>query len=222
MREKDVHNLIEQQDPEAKQRLWEKISAQLDLAPQPEAQTKAQVKPKLKGWHWTTIAVALVCIVTLSIVLPLTLKDNGTRYCDSTQYTTDILGQTLREYSLAHNSKYLYVDWYNNAEEIVTKYGYINDKNDDIVFFEEFIINGDTGDTITLSITDKNTKVDRFNSFYEESEELVINGVTVKWRDNNKAETLATFEYNGYIYYLQLNVGEAKDQITEIIEGMLK
>lgn len=220
MREKDVHNLIEQQDPEAKQRLWDKISAQLDIAPQPEAQTKAQVKSKLKGWHWATIAVALV-FVTLSIVLPLTLKDDGVRYCDSTQYTTENLEQTLREYAVLHNKEYLYVDWYDIADERNTFYGHMKDNEKDIVFFEERILNSETGYTITLSITDNKTQVDKFEPFSEGTEEFTVKEVTVKLHQQ-LWQTLAMFEYKDNIYYLQLDVGNAKDELIEIIEGMLK
>lgn len=220
MREKDVHNLIEQQDPETKQRLWKRISAQLDLTPQPETQARTQVKPRLKGWHWATIAVALVC-VTLSIVLPLTLKENGTRYCDMTQYTTEDLEQTLREYSLANNKGFLYVDWYDIADERKTNYSYINNNKNDVVFFEEFFINGETGSTLTLSITNNKTKVDRFELYNKVDEEFVVKGRTIKL-NQQMFQTLAIFEYKGNIYYLQLDVGNAKDELTEIIKSMLK
>ncbi|MDE7454754.1 MAG: hypothetical protein K2M64_02875 [Clostridia bacterium] len=217
MREKDIHNLIEQQNPEEKQRMWEKVSSQLDVEPRP----KTQVKTKTKALRWASIAVALVLIVTLSITLPLTLRDDGIRYCDATQYTTDRMEQTLQEYSLMNNKDFLCVDWYDIADEVKTNYGYINDNKNDIVFFEEVIVNGETGDSISLSITDNKTRVDKFDQFYEEIDEMFVKDITVKFSEQ-LWKTLASFEYNGYVYYLQLDVGNAKDQIAEIIEGMLK
>lgn len=36
MTKKDIHKLIEQQEPEAKKRIWEKIKARLNLTPKPK------------------------------------------------------------------------------------------------------------------------------------------------------------------------------------------
>lgn len=217
MKKRDIHNLIEQQDLEEKQRIWEKIQSQLDVKPAPQP-TVATAKPKT--WKWA-VAFAVLIVVTLSVVLPLTLTGDGVRYCDMTQYTTESLGQTLRDYSASHNKELLFVDWYDIADEITTDYAHMNSDKKDIVFFEETIINGNTGEEITLSVTDNKTQVDKFEQYYKSDKEFAVNDVTVKWNSQNHATLFATFEYKNHIYYLKLDVIGGQDQMIEIIENML-
>lgn len=217
MKERDVHKLIEQQNPEAKQRVLERIHARLGI---PEAPKRKPVK-HLNAGHWAAIAVALVCIVTLSVVLPLTLRDDGSRYCSDENYTSESLGQTLKEYSSEHNKNLLYVDWYGTADEITTKCGRLNANREDIVFIEEMIINSETGEALTLAVTDNKTRVDKFELYYMGGEKIYINNISVKQIVTSQQVTLATFEYQGYVYYLQLD-GGGQERLTEIIQDMLK
>lgn len=220
MREKDIHNLIEQEEAEAKQRIWERIKPQLDLEPRP----KQQPVVKKKTWKWATLAIALVCIVTLSIVLPLTLRDDGpkVRYCDVNEYIISDLGQTLREYTVEHEEKFMYVDWYDIAEERNSRYAYLVEDENDIVFFEEYFINGETGEELNFAVTDSRTRVDRFDAYYDNCEELVVKNLTVNIKSFSRKDSYATFEYKGYIYYLQLSFGDGQERLVEIIEDMLK
>lgn len=226
MRERDVHNLIEQQNPEAKRRIWERISSQLDLTPA-EPQPKKPVKKK--RWSWAFIAMAVVCVVTLSIVLPITLRGNDDvvdepqiRFCDSNSYTVDSLGQTLKEYSSEHNKNFLYVDWYDISEETTTRYAFITEDKTDIVFWEEMFINGETGEELTISITDNKTKVDKFEEFEKKYNEIEVNKIKVKLKTNNTQSSMASFEYNNYNYYLNIEFGDGQERMVEIIESMLK
>lgn len=220
MKDIDVHKLIEQQEPEAKERMWQRIKAELNL---PDAPQPAPVSAKPKQWKkWTAIAAALVCVITLSIVLPLTLGGEKVRYCTSTQYVVKDLGKSLKDYSAAHDNNLLYVNWYDVAEDRTTEYGHITENENDIVFFKEWIVNGETGEELTLSITDTKTRVDIFNRYYDGNGETQssIDKTNIQW-NINYVSTLALFQYNKNIYYLELNVGDAQERLTEIIEGML-
>lgn len=221
MKDIDVHRLIEQQEPEAKERMWQRIKAELNL---PDAPQPAPVVAKPKMWKkWTAIAAALVCVITLSIVLPLTLGGEKVRYCTSTQYVVKDLGQSIKEYSAAHNNNLLYVDWYDVAEDSTTEYAHITNNENDIVFFKEWFINGETGEELTLSCTDDRTKVDIFDGYYENSNETIntdSKGIRIKLQVLFSS-TKATFQHNKHIYYLELNVGNAQERLTEIIENML-
>lgn len=220
MREKDVHKLIEQQDYDDKQRVWERINAQMGGV-LPDLPVKRRRAVPKKVW-WTAFAMALVCIVTLSVVLPLTLGHNEPpiRFCDATQYTVGELGQTLREYSSQHNRGFMYVDWYGNADEVITTYGRSNEDEQDIFFFSETLINGQTGEQLVLSITDNHTRVDIFNEFYDNYEVVGILGINVQFK-NYRRISQAAFEYKGYIYYLRIDVVNGQARLSEIIEGML-
>lgn len=220
MREKDIHNLIEQQDPESKQRIWEKISAQIDVTPA----TSPKPVPKKKIGMWSAIAAVLVCIVTLSIVLPITLRgedEPSFRYCETTQYTTAEFNQTLKEYSLSHDNKLRYIDWYNIAEEINVVYGHMIGDTNDIVFIKEYIFNGETGEEVILFVTDNKTRVEGFESRYAGHDELIVKSVTVRY-GHSATRFLAMFEYDNYIYYMQLDTTDGLERFTNIIEDMLK
>lgn len=219
MRERDIDNFIEQQNPEAKQQIWEKVSAQLGLE---DARPKHTVAAKPNRMKWALVALAVVCIVTLSVVLPLTLRaDEGKGFCDSTQYRTTELNQTLKEYSLSRNHKLLYVDWYDIAEETKTVYGCNKNDSKDIFFFREEIVNGETGEKLTLSITDNKTRVDVLARFENANEKYDVAGIEVNWQRFNEVSFLAKFEYGGYVYYLQLD-GSSQERLIEIVTDMLK
>ncbi len=219
MREKDVHKLIEQQDSELKQRILSKVRSQTDVEPVARQKTTA----KRITWKWATVCIALVCIVTLSVVLPLTLKGEAVRYCDVTQYVTEDLGQTVKEYSVSHNKNLLYVDWYDIAETVATVYGYNKKDKADIIYITETIVNGETGEQISLSLTDSKTRVDLFNRFYENPLTVIgnVNDTNVRWIVNYD-NTLAMFEYQKHTYYLQTDAQNGKESLTAIIENMLK
>lgn len=221
MKEKDIHKLIEQQNPEAKQRLWERIKAELDLPDSPRVIARAAAKSN-RWKQWTAIVLAVFVVVTLSIVLPLTLRGHGARFCDATQYTAEDLGQTLKEYSVAHNNELLYVDWYDVAGSLTTtEYGYNNKDKNDVIYFKESIISGDTGETVILSVTDNKTRVDIFNKYYngEITAESKIKEIVVRWK-NVSLRSTAIFEYKNYTYIIELDGSQAR--LTEIIETMLK
>lgn len=218
MKDIDVHRLIEQQEPEAKERMWQRIKAELNL---PDAPQPAPVVAKPKQWKkWTAIAAALVCVITLSIVLPLTLGGEKVRFCDSKQYTTESLEQNLGDYFSSNNKKLLYVDWYSSAEEIKTRYGHINGNANDVVFYSETIINGETGETLTVYITDNKTRVDILDNYYVDTQEFNVNNISVQYK-SNRLISRAMFEYNSNSYYLEIDIEDAQERLTEIIENML-
>lgn len=225
MREKDIHKLIEQENPEVKQRMWEKICAQIDLEEaQPQQTIAAKTVKKNNLWKWITATVAVIVVVTLSIVLPIVLKDDGMRYCDFEQYTIELLDQTLGEYFSEHNEKLLYVDLYDVALERITEHGYNKDNKNDTIYFTETlsIFNKETLETITLSVTDNKTRVDIFAEYYNSSAVVHTNikGVSIQWIIYEDYP-MAMFEYQKHIYYLQLNGGD-QARLTQIIENMLK
>lgn len=219
MKEKEIHELIESQNPEAKRIMWEKVSSQLDLGSIPPKKT-VNKKKKVK---LAVIAVAILCAVTLSIVLPLALRDNSpsVRFCTAKQYVTENLNQTLREYVIGHNGNFMYVDWYNSADEIKTSYAYNKDDKNDIIFFTEYLVHSETGEGLYLSVTDNRTRVDVFEEYYSDCTTVTIENISVSYRNWRKS-TRAVFEYKNHIYYLQIDVGDAQERLTEIIEGMLK
>ena len=113
------------------------------------------------------------------------------------------------------------MDWYDVAEEVITTL-YVNKAdNQDIVYIEEVIINGDTGDIIKVSVCDVSTKVDILEAYANICVvEAMIKGNKVLWRYNMMLSK-AFFEYNGYKYYLELSYPMTENAILEIVEAML-
>lgn len=225
MRERDIHKLIEQQDPEAKQRIWEKVCAQIDFdATQPQQATATKSITKNNLWKWITATVAaVVVVVTLAVVLPLMLKDSGTRFCDYEQYTTETLDQTLGEYFTEHDKNLLFIDLYDDASDVATEYGYNKNNTKDIIYFKETLynLNSEALEIITLSVTDNKTQVDIFEEYYKCNETFIVKDVTVLWQNLNKKTVLSIFEYQQHTYYVELENGD-QARLTEIIEGMLQ
>lgn len=221
MREKDVHKLIEQQDSELKQRILSNVKSQVDVQP-----VVVNNKPVAKriAWKWAAACFALVCVITLSVVLPLTLKDDGggVRFCNYEQYITENLGQTVKEYSDSQNKSLLYVDWYDVAEDVNTIYGYNKKDKSDIIYITETIVNGETGEIVSLSVTDNKTQVDIFEQYLTKENVINVKDITVNYRVYNHIYLLSMFDYQNHTYYLQTDAENGTESLTAIIEGMLK
>ncbi len=219
MKDYEIHKLIEQQNPEAKERLWQRIKSELDLPDNPPAPAPVAAKPKV--WkRWTAIAAALVCVITLSIVLPLTLGGEKIRFSDFEHYTIASLEQNLGDYFSSNNKDLLSVNWYDIAEEVKTEYSHINEDPNDVVFFRETIVNNETGEILTLYITDNRTRVDVLEIYHTGNNTTSVRNVSVKYSSDGLS-TRAMFEYNKNVYYLNIDVGNAQERLTEIIESML-
>lgn len=241
MKEKDIHSLIESQRDDAKNKVTQNVLRQI---PQRDTPPRSQKAFFARGWRLASIAFALICVLTLAIVLPLTLtgtneptlpptnaggdppaetnppKDDG-RFCTDEDLTSDFLGSTLKEYTQKNNLGFLYVDMYEGAEEVLTKYGYLKSDPTDIIYYEEFICTADAGSFITLSITDKNTKAEKYREYYEANKEFTVGDITVKWRDGNHERTVSIFYYGEYTYYLEIDIPQATGILKEIITDML-
>ena len=202
--------------------MYQKIESKLHLSAK-----KAEKKPNI--WHniafrRTAIAAMAVLIVCLAIVIPLALKDKDkpdVRYCYMADCEMIELDCNARDYASQNSSSILFVDWYDVAEEVITTL-YVNKAdNQDIVYIEEVIINGETGDQIKLSVCNVSTKVDILEGYASYcGNESIVKSIKVKWGRNNKVSS-AFFEYNGYKYYLELSYPMTENAILEIVEAML-
>ncbi len=224
MKEIDIHRWIEQQDKEKKDALYEKLQSKLDLAPRQETMQVAQ-QPKKKSRVLILASAACLCIVCVAIMLPFLLKsktDNTPRdrYCEQKDYVMVSSDKTIKEYAIFANKQMLYIDWYALAEDITTNlYVSVNDPND-MIFIKETLVNGETGDTVSLFITDIYTKVDTLAWF----EDACINtydthNITVQWA-YGKQSSSAMFSYKDFRYYIELRDPIDENAIKEIIEGM--
>ena len=221
MKEKDIHNLIEQQEPEKKQAAFKRIQERLNIAEVPAVQTaKPKKSVKKRAFAWSAVMAVALC---LAIVLPITLTgtpDVKDRYCVAGDYETYPTEFNIEQYASNINQKILFVDWYDIAEECLTDlYVNVNDRND-MIYLQELLVNGETGEIVDLYITDKRTKVDilsRWDSCttvkqLEDTEVLL---------DVTFQSLFATFKYGYFVYYLEITNVDSESRALEIIASML-
>lgn len=224
MKERELHELIEQQDPEHKQELLEKIKLRIATEVVPEqAESVPAPAPRRKNRLTVIFASVLAaCLLCLAVVLPITLtQQHGNRYCVAGDYAEEVLTYNVKEYANRTNKALLYVDMYDTVDEVLTSLNYnVNDHND-MIYIHEMLMNGTTGELITLIITDNRTRVDVLAVWDSCNTRTIINNVTVKTSVSVQAYR-ATFEYNGYRYYIQIDNVTDSSRITQVVEQMLE
>lgn len=214
-RERKFHNLIKNQNPEEKDRLWEKIEKELG-----NENITVVVPRKKKFPMGRFVAIASSCIlvvtiaaVTISHFLP---SEEGTRYRTQGEYEKIQTDLTLKEYSRNNEKDLLYFDWYDSAE-LVKDYVYQLNDTKEIICFEENIISGETGQSIKYCVVDTKTKMDMLESFYTRCKEKnTVENIEVYWNYSMK-EANAYFEYDHYNYYLTVDAPESSETILELI-----
>lgn len=223
MRERNLHKKIEEQNTEEKKVVWQDI--------EPNICQKKSSKTFFVRYKRLFVALAS-CFVCIAVILPVTLRyikndqpgnggeDDGPRYCTSADYEAETFTQTLKEYSETLEEPILFLDWY-DIGTVYESNAYKDKKTDEILCVSEKIINGLTGDDVSISITSKNIVMD----FIEGKVKLLnnstsIGAVLVKWRFGN-FEASAYFEYEDYCYYLNFYYPMSEQTIFDVVEEML-
>lgn len=229
MKEKELHRRIEEQDPEIKRAIYEQLREDLIAAHKEGVaameKSQPQPQPRVRRRWLFAVVPACICVVLLAVMLPLLLKDkdndSGVRYLYKNEYTTEVVSYTVHDYAVEHNLSLLYLDWYAVAEPVETKVHINLHDTTDLVFLEEKIINGETGDVVILYVTEKMTRTEILEMFWTFcTYEKEVKNISVKW-GGDSLKSRAMFEYNGYRYYLELADPLTEDSIFEIIEEML-
>lgn len=222
MKERNLHKIIEEQNTEEKKVVWQDI--------EPNICQKKSSNSFFVRYKRLFVALAS-CFVCIAVILPVTLRyikndqpgsggDDDPRYCTSDEYKIETVDQTLKQYALEFNKTFLFLDWYENS--IVCEIKHIKDiVTSEILCWNERIINGNTGDEVTLSITSKNIIMD----FIDEKvkfldKEYFIDDVTLKWAFAT-FEAYAYFEYEEYCYYLYFYYPMSEQTIFDVVEEML-
>ncbi len=221
MKERDVHNLIERQDEEGKKALYTRICDGLGL------ETKVKPAPRSKrALLWRVLVPALsFCIICFAIILPIALQNrvdpNPNRYCLSKDCVEVVLDTNVKEYADRNGKSMLYIDWYDVAEDVTTM-SYVNkDNSNDVIYLDEVMTNGDTGDVVRLSLFDKHTYLDTFDILTKmDYEEAVYKSITIKWVKEFQSH-VGTITFGDYRYYVQISQPSEAVDIVEILKGMV-
>ncbi len=221
MKERDVHNLIERQDEDGKKALYTRICDGLGL------ETKVKPAPRSKrALLWRVLVPALsFCIICLAIILPIALKNrvnpNPNRYCLSADCVEVALDMNVKEYADRNGKSMLYIDWYDISEDVTTISFVNKDDRNDIIYLDEVIVNGETGDTVQLSIFDKHTYLDSFDYLLEiQYDKIEYKGIVMEWK-SNMLNFMGMIKFGDYRYYVQISQPSEAVDIVEILKGMV-
>ena len=215
-KERKFHNLIKNQNQEEKDRLWEKIEKELGNEKNITVVVPRKKKFPMGRFVAITSSCALIVTVATIAVWKFLPEEDGPRYCTQDQYQGTKTDMNLKEYAKENNKELLYFNWYEKADWIENTVYQLNDTNE-IICFQEDMINGETGTFISLYIVDDKTKMDKLESFYTRCEEKsTVKNIEVYWNYSMK-EANAYFEYNNYNYYLTVDAPETSETILELI-----
>lgn len=221
MKEKDIHNLIEQQEPGKKQAAFKRIQERLNIAEVPAVQTaKPKKSVKKRAFAWSAVMAVALC---LAIVLPITLTrtpDVKDIYCVAGDYEIVSTEFNVKQYASSISKKILFVDWYDIAEECLTDlFVNVND-HDDMIYLREKLVSGETGEIVDLFITDNHTTVDVLSLWKNCNTDCNVGAVNVKTFLMLNGY-LATFKYGDFVYYLEFINVDSESRALEIIANML-
>ncbi|MBQ8658636.1 MAG: hypothetical protein IJ506_05830 [Clostridia bacterium] len=225
-KEDKIHEWIESQNSERKQRHLEKLQKELGI------QTEIP-QPKLRKRFFTRKLVAIcssaavAIVITLSLVLYFTVfhpnptPTDKSRYCTQEDYTVSKTTMTLKEYGEQEEKNLLYFDWYDSADEIIDSLYALKDTNEEIAF-KEFIVNGLTGNIIYLSVTDNYTEIEEFQEYKNNCTfEYKIQNTTIFWFYRNNDGQMY-WEYEGYKYYLTIMGPSTSDEAFALVAELFE
>lgn len=225
MKEKDLHKLIEQQDPKAKAKAWEDTESRLSnsFTQTDELPNASNTKTKLFSRKFVFIflscAIALIVAVVVMIVFIPKNSRPKLRYCKQEDFEVVISDKTIKEYSAQFNNELLYLDWYGDTE-FYNSYVLKLNVSGEIICYEETVLDNETGYMITYYITDENTEIDIFDKYKSLDGHSLIKQVSINY--NCHEECLATFAYGKYNYYVDIPECSSYDVLLNVIEQMIK
>ncbi len=217
------HKFIEEQNTEEKEELYERLKQRLNLpeAPAKENKNTGFIQFFKKPYRIIACASAALVVLCLAIFIPLALKGGELaeeRYCyEKDCVKTDIA--SIKDYAEENDLPLLYLEWYEKGQLIYSNL--FSDNTEKFVYIKEKISNDETGDLVILYITDKNTKVDVFEKFWNICDiEYTFNSNLIYWKAQS-SESLAYFENGNYRYFIELVRPMSEEAILDIVREML-
>lgn len=226
-REKKLHTLIEQQEPEEKKRVWGKLKTELELHENEDViessgeQAVLSIRSKRMILLLLFGFVSLFCIILCLILLLHHNEKNNIRYSSEGDYTLQSTDLTLAEYALQINKNLLYIDWYDDPEYIFSSLLKLNETGEVISFIENFI-DIEKGCIVKLSVMENTNAIDSYNKYADICYNTIsIASTQVNWGNLNN-NSLAYFEYRRYVYYLEVLYSAESDGVLEYVEQLLQ
>lgn len=227
-KERKFHELIEQQNQEEKNRVWQKI-CEKDSDPESEKQEKKSVISKVRAFSWkkwgavATSSLAIVILGVFSVVkfFPFggEMPDNSGRYFTNQSYETVDTSMNIQGYAQQIGKNLLYFDWYVETDYCENQIWQLKDTQE-IICIQEEIVDINTGCMISIFVIEKDITVDAFSSDEMAEKETNINAIKIQWHcDDDKA--WANFEYQDYRYYLRVKEPIDENYILDLVKELL-
>lgn len=225
-KEQKFHKLIQEQDSEGKERLWNKIEEQTEKSEQVDigggVLAKKHVMSKQNIFIICSVIFLAVLVCIILICKFITNKDNNViddfRYCEFGDYYSIDSEESINDYSAANNLNLLYFDWYAEAEYYTDTQYKLNSTDEVICLGEELV--DENGNYIIQYITDTKTQVDFLNVNIESCiNQTTINSVKINY-GTVMENAYAYFTYEDYNYYFKLEAAD-EDYLLTLLEDLI-
>ena len=220
----NIDNLIEKQDTETKNKVFEKLQIKLaendeDISqPNQNALVKKTFLNKKNIFIISVVFLIILACVLLLLLLPKNNPIDEIRYCSVSDYYVEDSEINIGQYAEANDKDILSFDVENKFELLLTQQYKLNITNEIICLYEEII---DNDNFISVFVTDNKTEIDLLNEFSSSCKtEKQIETVTVSYGTDFE-NGYAKFEYNGYIYYLKVFDNTNDDYVLSLVAELL-
>lgn len=222
-KEQKFHKLIQQQDAEGKEDLWNKIEQQTGNNEQVNLHGGVLAKKRVLSKQNIILICAASLLVIVGIILTCTFikpnKNDGFRYCEFGDYYSVEVDQSICDYAENNNLNLLYFDWYEEALYYADKQYKLNSTNEVICLFEELIDENEI--YISEYVTSANTKIDFLEAFKSYCVETTnIKSVNIKY-GMSSMDTYAHFNKGDHEYLIRLENYTDIEYILKLINDIL-
>ncbi len=221
MTEQEIHQKIEDDAAQAKEKLYSVIHEDVERSIAESAQRRKRRK-QLCVRLLPVLAAVIIVAVCLSIVLPVVLS-NGEEIVrfQSGDLTEQEAHYTVVEYNNQHGNKVLLPSWCESADFGATIEFRLKNDPSELVCLSETIVDIETGNAIVFSvILLKNVEMDKFDSYKNDVDVFTVhNDVGVRYNQVRNG-IKANFAYGDFKYYLEFNDIDDLDYVKETIESM--
>ena len=224
MKDTDIDNIIESVNGDKKEEMRAQLHDRLNL-PQAE-ESQPNKRRRFFNVKTAVFGAVSICAVCLAIVLPIVLHNEPSNtpdryYYSESEFSSDDLGCTIKEYAEQAGKDILYLDWYDTDGAYITEKHFLKDNKNDIIYITEELYNGETGDQVYLAVTEKQNYVDTLDLIQDSCVyNYEYNNININW-SYDMITSRAYFEYNGYKYYVRLFEPTSEEAILDIVKDML-
>ena len=126
---------------------------------------------------------------------------------------------TLKEYAQEIGESLLYFDWYEETEGL-KDYAWQLKDTQEIICYNEEIIDINTGCMVYLFVIQANTTIEDFFGDEETDRKSQIDGVEIDWK-KDLFTAYANFAYEDYKYYVRVDDPIDENHILDLVEELL-